>query len=110
MKKKVIYITSYDSLRLDEELYKDKTFEIMILDEAQAIKNSRAKKSISVTHINSNVRFVLTGTPIENSVLDLWSIFNFLMPGYFSTIDNFKDEYESSEDFKYKVKLLENNS
>lgn len=103
--KKVIYLTSYDSLRQDEELYNDIKFEVMILDEAQAIKNSRAKKTISVTHINSEVRFVLTGTPIENSILDLWSIFNFLMPGYLSDIDSFKMLYESSgEEIKSRLK------
>ena len=92
LNKKCVYITSYDSLRQDEELYKDVSFEIMILDEAQAIKNSKAKKTLTVTHINSEVRFVLTGTPIENSVMDLWSIFNFLMPGYLLDATSFKDE------------------
>ena len=104
LEEKVVYITSYDSLRQDEELYMDKHFEIMILDEAQAIKNSKAKKAITVTHINSEVRFVLTGTPIENSVLDLWSIFNFLMPGYLGDIDSFKDTYENGGD-DYKARL-----
>ena len=102
---KVIYLTSYDSLRQDEELYVDKKFEVMILDEAQAIKNSRAKKTITVTHINSEVRFVLTGTPIENSILDLWSIFNFLMPGYLGDIESFKTLYENSgEEIKARLR------
>ena len=92
LNERVIYITSYDSLRQDEELYIEKSFEIMILDEAQAIKNSKAKKTITVNHISSEVRFVLTGTPIENSVMDLWSIFNFLMPGYLLDAVSFKDE------------------
>lgn len=101
---KVVYITSYDSLRIDEELYAKKKFNIHILDEAQAIKNAQTKKSISVTHIHSKNRFILTGTPIENSVLDLWSLFNFLMPNYFPPINDFKIRYENEEGYSTVTK------
>ena len=102
--KKVVYITGYDSLRIDEDLYKDKRFNIHILDEAQAIKNANTKKSVSVTHIESNCRYILTGTPIENSVLDLWSLFNFLMPNYFPAIQEFKNRYENEAGYDVLIK------
>lgn len=94
--KKVIYISSYDSLRNDVELYNDVKFEYMILDEAQSIKNHSTMKAKSVKLINSKNRFVLTGTPIENTVVDLWSIFDFLMPDYLGTYNVFKTKYEKA--------------
>lgn len=87
------YITSYDSLRNDIALYKNKTFEVMITDEAQLIKNFSALKSKAVRDIHSISRFALTGTPIENSLTDLWSIFDFLMPGYLDSFNLFKQRY-----------------
>lgn len=91
---RVVYISSYDSLRNDIEYYKEKTFRYCILDEAQSIKNHETKKSQSVRLINSELRFVLTGTPIENTIIDLWSIFDFLMPNYLGKYTEFKGEYE----------------
>ena len=91
---KVVYITSYDSLKNDLDSYKDKEFRYMILDEAQFIKNHTTLKAQSVKQINSSLRFVLTGTPIENTVVDLWSIFDFLMPNYLYNYNNFKLTYE----------------
>ena len=87
------YITSYDSLRNDIALYKNKTFEVMITDEAQLIKNFSALKSKAVRDIQSVSRFALTGTPIENSLTDLWSIFDFLMPNYLDSFNLFKQRY-----------------
>lgn len=89
----VIYITSYDSLRNDLSSYSSKKFEVLITDEAQLIKNYAALKSKAVRNIKSVARFALTGTPIENSMADLWSIFDFLMPGYLSTYGVFKMRY-----------------
>lgn len=91
---KKIYITSYDSLRNDLILYKKKKFRFNILDEAQYIKNNQTLKAKSVKELSSELRFVLTGTPIENSIVDLWSIFDFLMPNYLSNYTNFKRKYE----------------
>lgn len=93
-KKKVIYITSYDSLRNDLDYYQNLMFRYMILDEAQYIKNHNTLKAQSVKQVNAVNRFVLTGTPIENSVLDLWSIFDFLMPSYLYKFKDFKSKYE----------------
>ena len=95
----IIYITSYDSLRNDLEKY-NCTFQYLILDEAQAIKTFTSKKSRSVKQIKSIHRFALTGTPIENSALELWSIFDFLMPGYLDDIDVFKKRFETEDEYK----------
>ena len=86
--KKTVYITSYDSLRNDIGKYTGE-FNYGILDEAQYIKNVRALKTKSVKEIKARHRFALTGTPIENSVVDLWSIFDYIMPGYFDELSRF---------------------
>ena len=91
---KTIYVTSYESLRNDLEFYEDKKFRFCILDEAQFIKNHTTLKAKSVKLINSEVRFVLTGTPIENNVVDLWSLFDFLMPNYLYSYKKFHSEFE----------------
>ena len=103
--KKCIYITSYDSLRNDINLYEEKEFNYVILDEAQYIKNVEAGKSKSVKRINGKHKFALTGTPIENNIVDLWSIFEFLMPGYFEDVREFKNRYLNDEDFTKKVAI-----
>ena len=87
--KKAIYITSYESFRSDAKKYSGQ-FLYAILDEAQFIKNVYAQKTRSVKEINAVHRFALTGTPIENSVVDLWSIFDFIMPGYLEDLNLFK--------------------
>lgn len=92
--KKIVFVTSYDSLRNDIDNYVDIDFRFMILDEAQSIKNHETLKAQSVRKIKSELRFVLTGTPIENSVLDLWSIFDFLMPKYLGDFSEFRGKYE----------------
>jgi SNF2 family DNA or RNA helicase len=85
-----VYITSYDSLRNDISRYTAE-FNYVILDEAQYIKNVNALKTRSVKELKARHRFALTGTPIENSVVDLWSIFDFIMPGYFEELSGFRD-------------------
>ena len=77
-----IVVTSYDLLRRDEELYAGQAFYACILDEAQAIKNHTTQKYKAVCQVQCQVRFALTGTPVENRLGELWSIFSFLMPGY----------------------------
>ncbi len=91
---KAIYITSYDSLRRDVELY-DGVFRFVVADEAQYIKNQNALKSTAIKQIKSQMNFALTGTPIENGLADLWSIFDYLMPGYLASYHHFKSRYES---------------
>lgn len=89
-----IIITSYDYLKRDVETYEGIAFTYQILDEAQYIKNHNTKNATSVKAINSLHRFALTGTPIENSLAELWSIFDFLMPGYLYTYAYFKKFFE----------------
>lgn len=91
---KCLYITSYDSLRRDVALYSTK-FRFIIADEAQFIKNQFAQKSEAIKSLKSEINFALTGTPIENGLSDLWSIFDYLMPGYLSNYSHFKSRYES---------------
>lgn len=87
---KAVYITSYDSLRNDISKYTCE-FNYVVLDEAQYIKNVNALKTRSVKELKACHRFAMTGTPIENSVIDLWSIFDFIMPGYFEELSRFRD-------------------
>ena len=89
-----LYLTSYDYLRKDVALYQDMSFDIMILDEAQYIKNQGTKNAHVVKSISCKQRFALTGTPIENSLSELWSIFDFLIPGYLGSYHSFKNFYE----------------
>lgn len=90
---KIIYISSYDSLRRDLMYYKSK-FRFIIADEAQYIKNQAALKSEAIKTLDSEVRFALTGTPIENGLQDMWNIFDFVAPGYLSNYNSFKSRYE----------------
>jgi len=89
-----LIFTSYDLLKRDIELYQNVEFKYCILDEAQYIKNSTTQNAKAVKLIKSDVRFALTGTPIENSLADLWSIFDFIMPGFLLNYNKFKDKYE----------------
>lgn len=78
-----VLITSYPLLRRDMELYADHRFHTLILDEAQAVKNYATKTAQAVREIHAQHRFALTGTPIENSLEDLWSIFDAVFPELF---------------------------
>ncbi len=89
-----IVITSYDSLKRDIDLYTQYNFKYIVADEAQYIKNNNTKNSKAVKLINAETKFALTGTPIENSLSELWSIFDFIMPGYLYKYKKFKELYE----------------
>ncbi len=89
-----IVITSYPLLRRDIELYKKKVFNYVILDEAQNIKNRTTQNAQVAKSLKSSMRLAVTGTPVENSIMDLWSIFDFLMPGFFGSAERFKKRYE----------------
>lgn len=88
-----IYITTYGLLRQDMDIYDSYIFDTCIIDEAQNIKNIHAETTKAVKNIHAVNRFALTGTPIENSILELWSIFDFLMPGFMPNITKFKHMY-----------------
>lgn len=102
-----VYITSYGQLREDESLYKDKEFNSMFIDEAQSIKNYVAGITKVVKGIKADTKFALTGTPIENSPLELWSIFDYVMPGYLGNIDKFRSKYKINDFNESTNKLLD---
>jgi superfamily II DNA or RNA helicase len=89
-----LVVTSYALIRRDAERYRELEFDIAVLDEAQHIKNRQTQNAQAVKSVRARQRLVLTGTPLENSVLDLWSIFDFLMPGYLGTAQDFRERYE----------------
>ncbi|MBM3845254.1 MAG: hypothetical protein FJ405_03075 [Verrucomicrobia bacterium] len=89
-----LLITSYGLARRDAEQYASLEFDTVVLDEAQHIKNRQTQNAQAVKAISSRRRLVLTGTPLENSLLDLWSIFDFLMPGYLGAAQDFRERYE----------------
>ncbi len=91
-----LIITSYDLLKRDIDAYKKKdyTFKFIIADEAQYLKNSNTQNAKSIKEIKAQTRYALTGTPIENSLSELWSIFDFIMPGYLFTYKKFKNAFE----------------
>ncbi|HEV2692379.1 MAG TPA: SNF2-related protein [Verrucomicrobiae bacterium] len=89
-----LIVTSYALIRRDAERYRGLEFDTVVLDEAQHIKNRETQNAQAVKAVKAKHRLVLTGTPMENSVLDLWSIFDFLMPGYLGTAKDFRERYE----------------
>lgn len=89
-----VIITSYDLLKRDILWYHEKEFRFEIIDEAQYIKNSSTQAAKSVKAVPAKTRFALTGTPIENHLGELWSIFDFLMPGFLFTSQKFKRAFE----------------
>jgi len=93
---KGILITTYQTFRNDVKNYKNKKFDVAILDEAQNIKNVSSLVKKATDKLNSSVNFALTGTPIENSIMELWSIFDFILPGYLDSITKFRKKYKNS--------------
>ena len=89
-----VLITTYNMLRRDIDLYKERKFRYVFLDEAQHIKNPSTQAAHAVKELKAGGYFALTGTPIENTLTELWSIFDFLMPGYLLNHNSFKARYE----------------
>ena len=91
-----VYVVAkdYDLLRRDRPAYLPITFSFHVLDEAQYIKNASTVSAKTVKAISSRYRFALTGTPIENRLSELWSIFDFLMPGFLYSYSRFRDRFE----------------
>ncbi|WP_195260508.1 DEAD/DEAH box helicase [Clostridium paraputrificum] len=93
IKKYDVLITTYGTLKNDENEYEKLQFDYCIIDEGQNIKNPTSKTTLSVKKINSKCNFALTGTPIENNLMELWSIFDFVMPGFLFTKERFKAKF-----------------
>ena len=103
-----VYITSYGLLREDLELYQEKSFKIFVIDEAQNIKNPTTGLTKAVKSIKADTKLALTGTPIENSIVELWSIFDFIMPGFLSNLMKFQKKYKVKDFDEETNQLLEN--
>jgi len=88
-----LVLTSYPLLRRDIDRYAGREFDAVILDEAQHIKNPDSQNAQAACALRAKNRFILTGTPVENSLKDLWSLFHFLMPGYLGTAVDFRERY-----------------
>lgn len=88
-----IILTTYGTLRMDIELYNDINFDYCIIDEAQNIKNYLAQNTKVIKEVKAKVRFALTGTPIENNLTELWSIFDFIMPDYLYSKEIFESKF-----------------
>ena len=106
-----VVITSYDYLRRDIDMYENKNLHTIVLDEAQYIKNPKTRNAICVKRLKAKQRFALTGTPIENSLAELWSIFDFLMPYYLYHyayfLENFEKPIVKEHDEDKQLKLKE---
>ncbi|WP_051226506.1 DEAD/DEAH box helicase [Butyrivibrio sp. MC2013] len=89
-----VAVTSYDLIKRDIAEYEDHSFNVQIIDEAQYIKNHLSQAAKSVKLIKADCKLALTGTPIENRLSELWSIFDYLMPGILYSYNYFRDKYE----------------
>ncbi|MBQ7850544.1 MAG: SNF2 helicase associated domain-containing protein [Clostridia bacterium] len=101
-----VLITSYPLIRQDIELLSDIEFRFAILDEAQHIKNASSKGALAARQLKAKTRFALTGTPLENGVGELWSIFNFVLPGYLLSYSAFMRRYQDgaeAEDLRRRI-------
>lgn len=104
-----VLLTTYGTIKNDISFYENEVFDYCIIDEAQNIKNPKAQNTKVIKEINAKVKFALTGTPIENSLIELWSIFDFIMPGYLFDDSSFKEKFMNRDEDELKeLKLLIN--
>ncbi|MCD8090381.1 MAG: SNF2 helicase associated domain-containing protein, partial [Clostridiales bacterium] len=89
-----IFVTSYETLKRDFETYKNMDFAVIVADEAQYLKNRTTRNFTAATALKGEVRFALTGTPFENNLGELWSVFEFVMPGYLGSYKKFVQNFE----------------
>jgi len=109
IKKTDLIITTYTLVVRDHEIHKPQQYSHLILDEAQKIKNPRTKMAKTICSLKAEYKIALSGTPIENHLGELWSIFNFLMPGFLKNLAQFKSFYQNpieKEQDSYKQELL----
>lgn len=95
-----VIFCSYALIQNDLEIFKKLKFEYIILDEAQHIKNHNTLRAKAVKKLKSRFKLAMTGTPLENSIMELWSVFDFLMPGYLPGMKKFKELFSSDSDTK----------
>ncbi|GFP75710.1 DEAD/DEAH box helicase [Clostridium fungisolvens] len=92
-----VILTTYGTLKNNVHNYIDSYFDYCIIDEAQNIKNSASKTKLAVKSINAKVHFALTGTPLENTLTELWSIFDFAMPNYLHSKESFEKKFSAND-------------
>lgn len=102
-----VILTSYGTMQKDIELYENIVFENVILDEAQFVKNLAAKTTLAVKSLKGINRFALTGTPVENNLLELWSIFDFVMPGYLKEHKEFETKFMKNSNMEVLKSFVE---
>ena len=102
-----LLVTSYAILRRDIERYRALDFSLVILDEAQHIKNRASQNAQAAKALRARHRLILTGTPLENSILDLWSLFDFLQPGYLGPAAEFRERYETPLARAVELRIME---
>lgn len=101
-----VILTTYTTYKNDIDKYKNINFDYCIIDEAQNIKNPDAIITKAIKNVNAKVRFALTGTPIENNLMELWSIFDFIMPGYLYNKSKFKSIFVNNDKNAIELKNL----
>ena len=103
-----IFITSYGLIRNDKDEYEDMDFELCVVDETQNIKNYQATMTREIKKIKAKCKIALTGTPVENNVTELWSIFDFIMPGYLNSVVKFREKYNIKDVDEKGLEVLNN--
>ncbi len=101
-----IFVTSYGLIKNDKDEYEDMNFELCVVDEAQNIKNYQAQMTREIKKIKANCKIALIGTPVENNVMELWSIFDFIMPGYLNSVIKFREKYNIKDVTEADLKIL----
>ncbi len=107
-----VLITSYGLLQQEHELLSEKQWQVVVLDEAQAIKNMSTKRSRAAMNLKSRFKFITTGTPLENNLGELWNLFNFINPGLLGSISQFNKRFagpiekEKDRDSQKRLKKL----
>ncbi|OCS87278.1 DEAD/DEAH box helicase [Caryophanon latum] len=99
LKEKQLIFTSYDTLKIDQLLIGQLQFECIVLDEAQNIKSNNTGRSRAIRAMQSNFRLAMTGTPVENTLEELWTIMDFVEPGALGALAHFKEQYIKHEDY-----------
>lgn len=102
-----ILITTYGLVKQDKEKYLNINFEVIAIDEAQTIKNANTQMTKTIKELKASTKLALTGTPLENSVLELWSIFDFIMPGYLANNTSFQKKYNIKDVNQENLKVLD---
>lgn len=106
LRKKQLIFISYDTLKIDQLLFGQIEFECIITDETQNIKSYQSNRSRAIRAMQSNFRLAMTGTPVENSLEELWAIMDFVQPGELLSLKEFKDQFITNQNYDLLMKRL----